>query len=343
MNILLLIDSAIAFFGLCAFLLAFSGTTIGESTLLFGGDRWTTDEGAPFFKRITARGWFSILCLLAVIGLVVGKQALKEQMDLDEVATRIKVEGENTILREQITKHIENILVLQKESGRANQTLSGINEEIEAHHLLAMQAAFMLTFKPSRDKDEAIVQIDGRDTIPIPSRFRDQMVLVGGDQFYFATFIENASALDLQMLQLELGDKRYPLFEGPVQGFFERTLRLPGNPILAVPAVISNPLGLRNIWLKIFVRPKDVIQEDEVFKSLILESPFSKEAKKKYKITTADMLNVRSMPSPSAVLVSRLPRGSFVQKIQENNAWLEVKTAEGKQGWVTRRFVSEIE
>jgi len=340
---LLVMDIATAFFGLCAFLFAFGGDTIGESTLLFGGDRWSNTEGAPFFKRITARGWLAILCLLVAIGLVAGKEAVKKQSEQDDIVKQLKTEEENVILKGLISKHISDILALQKESGKTNETLSGINDEIEAHHLLSIESAFKLSVKPLREKDQAVVQIDGRETIPIPSQFQDQMHLVGGDQFYFATLVQNASEADLLSLHLELGDKRYPLFEGSARGFFERTLRLPGNPEHPIPAVISNPLGLRNIWIKVFVWPKDLVEEEDVFRALVLNSPFSKEAKEKYKVIKADMLNVRVVPSPSAALVARLPRGSFVQKIRDDKDWMEVITAEGKQGWVTGKYVAEIE
>lgn len=339
---IVLIDIAIIILGLSAFLLAFAGTTIGESSLLFGGDRWS-DEEAALYKRITARGWFALLCLLATIGLVFGKKEIQEQKVQEAASTRVNTEAENKILRERISNHVTNILSLQKENRKAGDDLTGLKDQIEAHHLLSIESAFKLSHKPLREKDETLVHLDGHARIPLMSRFQGQMHLLGGDRFYFVTFVQNLSERDLKSIQLEHGDKVYSLFDGQVSGLFERTLRLPGNPIKPMPAVIRNPLLLNNLTFKIIIRPREIFRGQEVFRELILSSPFSTFAKSFYKQTTADMLNVRLHPSPSAKVITRLPRGSFVQKIQEENGWIKVLTPQDKQGWVTKRFLAEIE
>ncbi|MFQ5596854.1 MAG: SH3 domain-containing protein [Nitrospiria bacterium] len=337
-----LIEVVLAVFGVCAFFFAFGGTTIGDTSLLFGGERWSDDDTA-LFRRITGRGWLSLICFLVAVGLAVGRVRMMEKMERDDLTSKAKLEEENTVLRERISKHVTNIVDLKKETQRARGDLSGLSSQIETHHLLALESAFKLSSKPIREKDETVVHLDGRALIPLTSRYQDQMHLVGGDQFYFSTFIQNLREIDLRSVQLEVGDKQYALFDRPVDGFFERTLRLPGNPVVPMPALLHNPLLINNVTLKIFVHPRDRSRGHEVFKALVLGSPFSELAKETYKMTTADILNVRLNPGPNAPIVSRLPRGSFVRKLSEQGSWIEVMTPEDKQGWITKRFIAEIE
>ncbi len=335
------IDMLIGLFGLLSIFLAFSGTTIGESALAFGGDQWT-DTHAPLYKKITARGWFSLICLSIAIGGVVAKEKMKEQAARDEIALIEGLQTENAEHKARISKQALDIAELQLQLSKANQNLSKNAEGIETHHLKALEAAFKLSGKSARGPDEAVVRFDARANIPIPSRHFDQMRLSGGDRFYFATFLQNLSPRDLESIQLKIGDELYPLFKGQENGFFERTLRLPGKPGKQTPAFLLNPLLLDDLILKVFVQPQDPMQGKSPFKDLILSSPFSEQAKKIYKVTRADVLNMRSEPAAKTALVSRLLRGSYVRVLQTQAAWTEVLTSDEKQGWVLSQFLSEI-
>ncbi len=340
---ILLINVAIAAFGLGAMLLAFGGDTIIDSEFSFGGDQWTTGKSASLFKRITARGWFSLLCLSIAIGLVVVKEKVMKQTALDEVVTIASLEEENTRLKQRVAKQVSDIAVLQMQVSQAGKSASELDALIETHHLKSIEAAFSLSAKPLRERDEAVVQIDGRAQIPIPSRHQEQMRLYGGDRFYFSTFIPERSETELQSIQLEVGGKPYPLFNEKISGFFERTLRLPGNPLIRESASINNPLLLDNMTIKIFIRPKGSSHKEGIFKELVLNSPFSELALKAYEVVKADMLNMRSLPMGNANLVSRLPKASFVRIVQKKPNWTEVITPDGKQGWVTSKFLGKIE
>ncbi len=335
------IDIAIGFFGLLAVLLAFSGTTIGETALAFGGDRWT-ESSAPFYRRITPRGWISLLCLFIAIGLITMRKDMQEQDVKTKIATITELEENASRLEEQIKKYVTDIVQLKGELSQAQASVANMTEHVETHQMQSMEAAFQLTAKMDQEIDEAVVSLDGRPRVPIPSRYLSQMRLAGGDRFYFATFLQNPSSRDLRSLQLEMGEKVYPLFIGDETGFSEKTLRLPGNPFKTVPAYIQNPLLLNKMTLKIVIRPKEMTSEEDAFRQLVLNSPFSEVAKKKYKLTKADILNVRSEATVDAQLVERLRRNSYVRILQKEEEWVEIMTAKGKQGWVIGRFLTEI-
>lgn len=335
------IDIAIGFFGLASVLLAFTGTTIGESGLAFGGDRWT-DAQAPLYRRITARGWLSLICLFMTMGLIISKKEMAHQAMLNEATSIENLEKENTGLKERIAKQASDIAVLQMQMSQANKSLSSTTSEIEEHHLKSIEAAFKLSAKSTRESDEAVVRLDARANIPIPSRYQENMSLAGGDRFYVAGFIQNISDRALKSVQLKIGETSFPIFKGEESGFFERTLRLPGNPDILMPAVLLNPLLLDNLTLKIIVYPKDSLQTEDPFKELVLSSPFSKQAKQRYKMTTADVLNMRTEPASAGPLASRLLRGAYVRIVQTQKNWVEVIGVDGKQGWVMDQFLAEI-
>lgn len=336
------IDIVISIFVLLAVFLAFSGTTIGDSDLAFGGDRWT-DSSAPLYRRITARGWASILCLSVAIGFAVNRESI-EQNALQKAANTITgLEEDAGRLHTQVAKYVKDIVKLQKQVKAAQRDLSGVDDNIKIHQLLSIEAAFKLSTQSLQESDEAIVHLDGRARIPIPSRQLAQMRLVGGDRFYMAAFVQKSSSRDLQSILLKIGEKTFPLFKGGEKGFSEKTLRLPGNPFNPIPAVILNPLLLNNLTMKIIIYPKEVLQEEDAFKKLINTSPFSAPAKEIYKVTTADMLNVRLEATSASRLVARLRRGSYVRVLQRNEDWVGIRMPKGNKGWVINKFLTEIE
>ncbi len=335
------IEIAISIFGLLAILLAFSGTTIGDSDLAFGGDRWT-DSSAPLYRRITARGWASLLCLSVAIGFAASRESIGQNALQKATNTITGLEEDAGRLHTQVAKYVKDIVKLQEEVKTAHTDLSGMSDKIKTHQLLSIEAAFKLSTQSSQESDEAVVHLDGRARIPIPSRHLAQMRLLGGDRFYMATFVQNLSSRDLQSIQLKIGEKTFSLFKGDEKGFSEKTLRLPGNPFNPIPAVILNPLLLNKLTLKIIIHPKELSQEEDAFKNLINTSPFSEPAKEIYKVTTADMLNVRFEATSTSQLVARLRRGSYVRVLQKKEDWVEVRVPKGNQGWVIHKFLTEI-
>ena len=57
-------------------------------------------------------------------------------------------------------------------------------------------------------------------------------------------------------------------------------------------------------------------------------------------VDSGSNLNVRKEPSTNAAVVDKLPRGTAVSVISENNGWVKVK-ANGIEGYVRREYLSE--
>ncbi len=53
----------------------------------------------------------------------------------------------------------------------------------------------------------------------------------------------------------------------------------------------------------------------------------------------ASSLNVRSAASTSASIITNLPRNAKVTVIKENGEWAQIKTSDGKTGWVAKQYL----
>lgn len=319
--------------------LAIIGVTATLSA--FGGETWTKGE-KPLLTRITRRGWLSLFCLAAVFVLGAGKEILQQRAATTLASERLRLEKENRDQSRQIAEQVERIAALQAQLGRAAAGLSETTDQIGRQQLASIETAFSIAVKAPRETDDAVVNVYAAPRIRIPSRFGEQMLLYWGDEFHF-TFIPNEVApARLATLSLDVGGHQYPLHDGHTTGFFERTIRVYGNTPTGMPAWIVNPDGVGNVSLKIFVRTTDSSQGQSEFRRLILTSPFSEFAKKRYKVTTTPILNVRATPVSSAAIRSRLAKGSFVRVLQAQEGWIEVLTPEGRQGWVESQYLGEI-
>jgi len=56
---------------------------------------------------------------------------------------------------------------------------------------------------------------------------------------------------------------------------------------------------------------------------------------------TASALNVREAPSTGAEVVTQLKKDAQLTVVGSDEAWLQVRLADGRTGWVAERFVSE--
>ncbi|WHX77640.1 SH3 domain-containing protein [Priestia flexa] len=56
----------------------------------------------------------------------------------------------------------------------------------------------------------------------------------------------------------------------------------------------------------------------------------------------ASSLNVRSAASTSASIVTNLPRNAKVTVIKENGDWSQIKTSDGKTGWVANKYLADV-
>jgi len=336
------INVALVFFGVVAILSAFGGDTLGQSTFAFDDDRWSPDKVA-FLNRITPRGWISLFCLVIALGLGIAKDKIHQQTVIKETTSRENLEEDNSRLHERVADHVMEIIALRERIETTTRDMAEMSDDLKKKQLVSFKSAFKHAFKPPRGIDDAVVLLDGRTIIPIPSRYRDQMQLYWEDEFKLTTTIKDPSDRDLESIKLKVGGKTYTLFESPNPGPFKVKLRIKGNSPRPMEASILNPLQLSDMTLRIFVRTAELSKGQERFKRLILTGRFPALGKKLYKVTTPDILNVRSDPATTSQIRTRLSSGSFVHSIQTQNEWTEVRTPTGKQGWVLTRLLTEIE
>jgi len=322
---------------------------IGATLSAFGGETWAKGK-EKLISRVTFRGWFSLFFLPAAFILGAAKEVvLHQQAELSALKNE-QLQKENHKQRDRIEELVTETVSLQEKLGTSARDLSEVagnlgetTEKISQQQLASIEAAFNLAIKSPRETDNAVVHLRGQLQISIPSRHYDRMQLYWGDQFHFVVFSHGVPVEQLATLELQVGSKTYPLHDDQESGFFEKTLRIYGNSPKPMSATILNPLRLNGVDLKIFVRTTDSSQGQNEFRRLILNSPFAEFAKKRYKVTKADTLNVRSNPESNAQIRSRLAKGSFVRSLQSLEAWTEVMTPEGRQGWVATEYLGEIQ
>jgi len=336
------INVALLLFGGVAILTAFGGDTLGQATFAFDDDRWSPDKVA-FLKRITSRGWISLICIIITLGLGVFKDKIHQQTVSEETSSRKNLEEDNFRLHERIADHVMEIITLREEIDTRTKNMSEMSDDLRKKQLVSFRAAFRRAYKPPRGVDDAVVLMDGREKIPISSRYHEQMRLYREDEFKLTTIIGETSEDDLGSIRLEAGGKKYTLFDQPSPGPFKIMLQIEGNSSKPMEAYILNPKQLSNMTLKIFVRTVELSKGQERFKRLILNGRFPALGKKLYKMTNPDVLNVRSAPATSAQILTRLSSGSFVRSMKTQSGWSKVKTPTGTQGWVLTRLLTEIE
>lgn len=322
---------------------------IGATLSAFGGETWTKGD-QKLISRVTIRGWFSLTFLLSAFALGITKEVIQHRQAEASAQQKAKLQDENRKQGDRILELMAETVSLQeklgssaKDLGKVAGNLGETTEKISQQQLASIEAAFKLAIKSPRETDDAIVHLRGQPRIAIPSRYYEQMQLYWGDQFHFVIMANGVRIEQLETLKLQAGPKTYPLHDGQGSGYFEQTLRIYGNSPKPMPAFILNPLRLGGFDLKIFVSTTDSSQGQNEFRRLVLSSPFSEFAKKVYKVTKADILNVRVNPSPNAQVRSRLAKGSFVRSLQHVDKWTEVMTPEGRQGWVVTKYLGEIQ
>ena len=310
----------------------------------FGGDTWKPGN-QRFVARVTVRGWISMASLVLAFLVGVGKE-IRQQIDRDKLEQQNREQA--TQIQEQVTKISElqsQIAATAEDLGQSATRLGETTEQIGERQLASIEAAFRLAIRIPRETDDAVVHLRGQDVVRIPSRSRyfNSMKLYWGDQFHFVIMRNDVQASELSSLRLEVGGRSYPLHDGQASGLFEETLRIYGTSPEPMEARIMNPDRLNGVSIKIFVSTTDSSQGQSEFRRLILSSPFAAIARRIYKTTTADVVNMRSSPLPDAPVLSRLARGSFVRRLQESSGWTEVLTPEGRQGWIATDFIGEIQ
>ncbi|MEE6131856.1 SH3 domain-containing protein [Priestia sp. GS2] len=99
-----------------------------------------------------------------------------------------------------------------------------------------------------------------------------------------------------------------------------------------------NVLTEQQGWAKIQLNGKDAwISSEYIEKKTSSTSPTNVVSKQA--TVNASSLNVRSAASTSASIITNLPRNAKVTVIKENGEWAQIKTSDGKTGWVADRYL----
>ena len=99
-----------------------------------------------------------------------------------------------------------------------------------------------------------------------------------------------------------------------------------------------NVLTEQQGWAKIQLNGKDAwISSEYIEKKTSSTSPTNVVSKQA--TVNASSLNVRSAASTSASIITNLPRNAKVTVIKENGEWAQIKTSDGKTGWVAKQYL----
>ncbi|UTW59661.1 SH3 domain-containing protein [Kordiimonas sp. SCSIO 12603] len=301
---------------------------LGATLSAFGGETWLKGD-APLVQRITKRGWISLVCILSAIVLGVIKEVSQHQ-------SRVATAKEQKWLNNEIIR-------LTNDLTEAANILADTEAKISEQQLASLEAAFQVSHTKPGTADDDVVHLRGQEEVIPRSRHSSTMQLYWGDEFKYTIIAPKASANDLSKLALRVGDRTYPLHESPTKVTYERSIRIYGTDPRPMEAKILNPEGLKDVMLKITVLSTDASRGQKKFRRIVLSGIWAEIAKKMYKRTNADILNIRFEPDTSSNMVGRLTRGSFVRVLQSQNMWTEVATPEGRQGWVRSEYIVDIE
>lgn len=320
---------------------------LGATLSAFGGETWRKGT-ERLFRRVTIRGWISLVCIVLAFSIGVYKE-------ISNYDRNRRLQEQSELKQKRIDKQMGLIERLQNQIARSQRKLEESAEDVAAktdqlgeQQLASIEAAFSLTVKIPRELDDCVVNLTGQREQAIPSRLGGRMLLYWGDTFdvSFVPPLDKSrkpSADELASLKLRAGKREYPLHDGLTERYFRKSIRIYGSSPKSMAAVILNPRGIKGIKLKIFVKSTDSTRGQKEFRRLILSSPFSVFAKKIYKRVTADMLRMREAPNGASRVLSQLPHGSFVRVLQISNEWSEILTPEGRQGWLASKHLGEIE
>ena len=214
-----------------------------------GGDTWR--KGAEsLLRRITRRGWVSIVSLLLALSLGVIKE-------FQQQTATIAFEGSITNLQGRLDTATNKL-------SRAQRSLAALEPNI-------LEGMFRLTERIPREQDFAFVQFNGRlRESPISSETDAQLELYGGDIFEYTVFCNDFP--DRARLMLETSARRYPLMTENAE------IRISGPIGIPLNATINNPDRLRDCGMKIVITSTERTRINQQFETFLRQIRDAKEA-----------------------------------------------------------------
>jgi hypothetical protein len=351
---------------------------LGATLAAFGGDTWRKGND-KLVRRITHRGWVSLVCMSVAFIIGINKEINTHEKNEKKQIIESNLRNEANEKQKKIDDQVHLIAELQtqishsqKQVSDSTKSLTQTTERLGDQQLSSIEAAFSMAVKAPREMDDWVVNLNGDYKQIIPSRHGSEMLLYRGDIFDY-TFVPNRkprkprrpsnphdisdeeyedemedyensiSSGNLNSLRLVAGEWEYKLHEGKKDGSHRKSIRIYSEGPESMVATILNPKKMVDVKIKIFITSSDSTRGQKEFRRLILNSPFSEFAKQKYKVTVADILRMRENPSTTSRIISQLSQGSFVKVLQSSSGWTEAITPEGRQGWLSSDYLSDIE
>jgi len=222
----------------------------------FGGETWKKGE-EPLLRRITARGWLALACMVATLTLGIAKE-IRNTATAAEAAAR--------------QRELENVQSdLKKELTRTTDQLSDTRTKLAAVEPNILQAMIVATAGIRRETDFSTASVDGQPLQALISgRTGAPLALYGGDHLDYTIFCDEAAGRTPGSsfgrrpadLILHVGSTAYPLdahgrqmIIGPV-----------GQPM---QAELRNVNRVRDCILKMLVESADRTREAKQLEPLI--------------------------------------------------------------------------
>jgi hypothetical protein len=212
----------------------------------FGGETWVKGSG-PLLTRVTPRGWLSLVCLFATLGLGIQKEVLGARSSAAAAERQ-------AILETKLRNTSEDL-------NKARKVLAAVEPNI-------LRAIVVATQGIRRESDFSTPHLNGQESMRLVSgRHGGALLLYGGDILDYHVFCTGAVGRssrfgDGTSLSLRVGNTTYPLSPQGRQMII--------GPIgLPMEATLVNPEQTKRCDLKILVDSADRHRESEQLEPLI--------------------------------------------------------------------------
>ncbi|PYP88796.1 MAG: hypothetical protein DMF61_06410 [Blastocatellia bacterium AA13] len=217
--------------------------------IAFGGDTWRKTEG-PLLKRITSRGWTSLVFLTLALVLGIWKEVRAKQ----SAATA-------TEERNQLKTKLDD----------TRRALLSVEPSL-------LDGMYKLTARITREFDFAFLQLRGQYIYtPISSETHSALKLYGGDEFEYTFMCGSRGYIEPtggDSVSLEAGNRDYTLTGA------HGIIRVAGPIGQAMDIRIKNAQRVTDCDIKIVIRSTDRTRVETTFAPILKAIEEAKQAKK---------------------------------------------------------------
>jgi len=228
----------------------------------FGGETWRkTNE--PLRRRITRRGWLALCCMLIALALGIIKEMLSNAASAVAETQRGELQQKLSATTNELQDARKTLTRVEENLDRTTTELRNTRKKLAAVEPNLLEAMLVATRGLRRESDFTTVNVSGGPIRLLSGRSGEPLALYGGDQVDYHVFCNSSTGRTAG----------FP-FERQTRGAFElmvggTTYRLQDHgrqmiigPIgQAMPAILSNPNGLRGCILKLLVESADRTRE----------------------------------------------------------------------------------